>query len=438
MAAVTGPLPDLAQIIVEVGFSAPTTGLYLHLDDTARGRLDTATLAPDDLFTAVTPWVVSWSTHQGARRADGPIMQYDGGTATIVLRNEDRRFDPSNLAGPYVTGGATQIEPMRAVRLRAEWVDPDSGAHITYPIWRGFADDWKVTYTGPNSSIVTLTCKDGFAVLAAAERDPSVAVGAGEDTGTRINRILDTAGWPDEDRVIDVGDSTLQATTLQGNALSEAQLATDSELGELYVDTQGRIAFRRRLGIYEDIRSNTSQARFGDDRTALPQELPYADVEISSDAASLYNLVSITRVGGTPQVAEDAASRTAYLTRSHRRTDLLLESDDECLLYAQSIVWRASQPEQRFSSLTINPRSDTRLWDEVLGRSVGDRITIVRRPPGGGAPMERDVHVRGIDHVGGEDLSWKTTFVLQSASRGQYLILDSLTLGRLDQSALAF
>lgn len=597
MAAVT------PEIFVEIAFSGPTTGTALHLDDPTRGRLDTATLAGGDLFVDVTPWVQRVATRRGATRADGPMLRYEGGAATIVLRNDDRRFDPTNLGGPYVVAGETQVEPMRAVRVRAVWEG------VTYPLWRGYADDWRVEYDGPQSSVVTLTCVDALAVFASHERGESAAVGAGETTGARIGRILDSVGWPAGDREIAAGDSTVQATTLAGNALAELQVTADSEVGEFYVDASGHVVFRNRHALLGDPRSVLPAALFGDqldettaatvnyatnpsaetdltgwsaagtappalapsttravagsrsllvtwatdvDLTAqavytvtglapgrvytvsayvwvpagsislslvaqetaqtgtlgitdqwvrvwwtgwvdsptlavalvpegfaaagqqawvdalqieegdgatdyvdgdaagcrwdgLPHastsrrlvELAYTDVRLSYDRASIYNQISIAREGGTPQTVEDAASRTAYLTRGFSRSDLLLESDTAAHDCAAYLLHLAARPELRFTDLLVQDVDDGRTWPHILGREIGDRVAVRRRPPGGGL-IERDVFVRGIEHERTADHSWRAVLVLESATRSRFFVLDHPDLGALDSGALAY
>lgn len=419
-------------LIVEVGFSGPETGEYLHLDDEARGLLDTGILAPDSLWTDVTAWVSSVSTRRGATRADGPILRYEAGTATIVLRNEDRRFDPTWLAGPYVSGGVSQVEPMRAVRIRATW------GGTTYPVWQGYADEWRVGYEGPTASEVVLTCSDAFAVFTSYDRGAVAAVGAGEDTGARIDRILDSIGWSATDRVIATGDSTVQETTLAANTLTELLLTADTELGEFYMDARGRAVFRNRLALFTDTRSATAQGVFGDAGDGI--ELPYEDLVLSYDAQSIYNLVSIARTGGAAQTAEDAASRTAYLTRTYQRTDLLLETDAEALDYAGYLIHQVGQPELRVASMSLLPRRDgDLLWPQALGREIGDRVTAIRRPPGGGDPIERDVFVRGVEHeISDSGAQWRTKLVFQSATRLSFLVLDDPILGVLDENALAY
>ncbi|MEV4521482.1 hypothetical protein AB0J77_14735 [Micromonospora tulbaghiae] len=575
---------DMPQLIVEIGFTAPLTGAALHLDDPVRGKLDTAVLAQDDLFTDVTQWVVSADTRRGATRADGPTLRYEAGTCTLELRNDDRRFDPTNLDGPYVAGGVTQVEPMRAVRIRASY-----GGH-TWPLWRGFTDEWTVAYDGPDSSYATVTCFDAFGIFAAHDRNAIAPAGAGELTGARISRILNSIGWPAEDRMIDAGEETVQATTLADNVLSELLLTADTELGEFWVDAQGRVVFRSRSAPYTEARSTGVQAVFGDEvtngvsttvnlatnpslevdtsggwaaiggtpptlsrsstrarfgswsllatwgtggflpgvvyditgltagktytisvyvwvpagspqidtvvadssqfgssstttgqwerlvwtgtvsgstvgfglwpsgsptagqqvwidglqveegDTATPYvdgsqvgadwdgvphastsrrlpELDYADVTLTYDALSITNQVSAARVGGTEQTAIDAGSVSAYLTRSHKRTDLLMQTDPEALMWAEQVLERRSMPELRVSALVLKPRKDPdRLWPQAFGREIGDRVRVVRRPPGGGDPLVRDAWVRGISHSLSADLAWRTTLVLEQAA----------------------
>src|SRR5688500_4635477 len=96
-------------LIVEVGFvSSASTSSYLFLDDSARGKLNTGTLAPADVWTDVSSYVIHANVTRGSRRADGPLVRYEAGQASIVFKNDDRRFDPTNTAGPYSAAGVSQ------------------------------------------------------------------------------------------------------------------------------------------------------------------------------------------------------------------------------------------------------------------------------------------------------------------------------------------
>lgn len=420
---------SVPTLIFEVGFTTdPTTSIYLHLDDTARGLLGTNTLAPDDIFSEITSFVHEVQTQRTSSRLAGPVLRYEAGQLSAGLDNTDRRFDPTNTSGPYVSGGVSQVAPMRRVRLRATW----NGS--TYNVWRGFADEWLPAYfKGDKYAGTSLTATDGFKVLQNYDRAAVGAVGSGEDAGARISRILDSVSWPTGDRVTDVGDTNLQSTTLEGEGLTELLTVAETEIGEFYIDEAGRAFFRNRNGVNEDTRSNTSQATFGDGAG----ELPYFDIVPAYDADQLVNHARITRVGGTEQMAEDATSRSQYLTHTHSASDLFMQTDVDALDYGRYIVAQAKDPEYRFESLVINPlRDPVNLFPQVLGRQMGDRITVKRRPPGGGT-IDKDVFIRGISHDIKPD-SWLTTWQLQSASRTAFLVLDHATLGKLDQNALAY
>lgn len=419
----------MPTLIAEIGFTAgAATEGYLYLDDATRGLLDTGTLAPADVWADVTQWVQRVSIKRGASRVDNPVLRYEAGTCTLELDNSDRRFDPTNLSGPYVSGGVTQVTPMRAVRVRAVWDG------TTYDLFRGFADQWDIDWEA-NYSKVTVPCTDGFKVLAALERTALESpVGSGDDSVDRVHRILDSAQWPAADRdVAPAGHSEMQATTMDGDPLTELYLVADSEIGELFIDGAGRVRFRARKSLFVETRSNTSQATFGDSGS----ELPYTGLSISYDDANMANQVKATRVGGAEQVAEDAASMDEFLTHTHERSDLLLVSNAEVLDYARFILAIAKDPELRFDSITINPKRDpATLFPQVLDRGIGDRITVKRRPPGGGT-ITRDVFVRGVEHEI-EPESWTTTWPLQSATRYSFLVLDHASLGTLDSNSLAY
>jgi hypothetical protein len=427
---VTSPFGvELPTIAVDIAFTAAASvGTYLLLDDPARGLIGTGTLAPADVWADVTGYVETIAVASRSTRTTGPLVRYDASTFTITLNNSDRRFDPSNLTGPYVSGGATQVTPMRAARVRATW------AGVTYDIARGFADAWGIDYTPPAYSRVTLTCTDAFKVLANNDRAAAGAAGAGENTGARVGRILDSAGWPSADRIIDTGSSTLQATTLDGSALTELQMAVDSELGELYVDGAGRVVFRSRAATLTDTRSVTPQAVFG----PAVGEHRYVTAAPDYDDTQLANKVTAAVVGGAEQTAADAASQAAYLIRTAARTDLILQTDADAASWAGFVLYISKDPELRFSALTINPRVDPAdLYPQVLGRELGDRITVRLIPPGGGDPIERDCFIRGIEHTVGP-MQWLTTWTLGSATKYSFLILDDATLGALDGNALSY
>jgi hypothetical protein len=419
-------IPGL-RVYPEIGFSEIGGG-YLHFDDPSRGKFDTGKFGPAEYFTDLWSWWQGGTITRGVSRHDGTHGRAEAGRATMQFDNTDRRFDPTNLAGPYVAAGVTQVQPEREMRYRAEY------GGVTYNLWRGSVDDWRLTYRFPNIGDVAVSGTDGTKIVANHDQNAGGIVGTGETAGARVNRVLDNIGWPATDRLVATGQTTLQGTDLSANAWSELALVSDTEIADLYFDGTGKLVFRHRHAPLTDTRSNTPQATFGDD----PGELGYVDLEIEYSADQVQNLIRAARVGGTQQVAQDTASQAAYRTRTWNRSDLIMQTDTDAADWAGFVLALQKDAELRFSSITIDPRSDpANLFPQVLGRELGDRIRILFRPPGGGATIQRDAFIRGISHDLGKS-TWRTTWALQDAEVFAFLVFDNAVLGRLDYNAFAY
>jgi hypothetical protein len=418
-------IPNLT-VTPEIGFSDTGSG-YLYLDDPSRGKLDTGTIGPDTYFVDVSAWFRGGSISRGQSRHEGTHGRAEAGRATMRLLNTDRRFDPTNLSGPYVAAGVTQVQPERRMRYRATW------AGVTYTLWYGTVDSWKLGYQGPNYADVTVAGTDGTKIVANYDQNAGSVVGTGEDTGARINRVLDNIGWPATDRLVATGKTTVQGTDLSANAWTEIVLNADTEIGDVYFDGSGKLVFRHRHAPLTDTRSATPQATFGDN----PGELGYVGLVIEHDSLQVRNLIRIARVGGTQQVASDATSIAQYRTRTFNRSDLIMQTDAAALDYAGYALALQKNAELRFDQVTIDPLADpTNLFPQVLGRELGDRIRILLRPPGTGT-IQRDVFIRGITHEIGPT-TWRTTWALQDASKFAFFVLNDAILGVLDTDALAY
>jgi hypothetical protein len=424
----------LPQVIIEVDFSTTSGASVFTVGHPTLGQVGVTPVGDADLWTDVTAYVRSWSVRRGASQGDNPTLRYDAGTCTVEFNDGDRRFDPENLAGPYVVAGVTQVEPMRQVRIRAVWQGQ------TYPIFRGYVDDWAPAYQGNAWTYTTMTATDASVRLNSINRTAVAAVGAGEDSGTRITRILDGISWPVTDRTIAPGDTTLQSTDLSGLPLTEMQLVQDTEQGELYLSAENWVVFRNRQAALEDTRSRVSQATFGDGGYAATGEIPYADATQSTPGDTLVNTVSASRAGGTEQVVTDAVSVARFTTKTHTRNDLLMQTDDGALQWARWLTYQYAAPARRFARLTFNtpaPQVEAAFWPAQLGRIFGDRITVVRRPAGGGAPIDRDCFVRGVEHSS-DGTAWTSAFVLQGADRFAFFTVGDPILGRVGLNAVAY
>lgn len=370
---------------VEMALSAATGG-YGVWD---AGLWGTALWGPDIVWTDVSQWCAGITI----RRAFDRLFQgWDGGTCTLYLRNEDGRFNPDNLSGPYVAAGVTMVRPWRPIRVRLGW------AGITYPAFAGYTkglpEQYIQPFPGGGGALVTVDCGDEFISLArfgGLNVDP---IGGGESTGTRIHRILNAANHTGL-RNIAYGRMTVQPTTLANNTVVDLKLTADSEGSAVYVGKDGTVIFEDLFAPVEQTRSNTVQVTFGDGGGT---ELPYSDIVPDYSADTLVNIAAFARVGGDEVVSADATSRALNGDSRDPRSDLVCETDTQVKTLADLWVQRFKDPENRFAQITIKPRNrPSVLFPQVLGREVRDLLRVKRRPPGG-LLVSKDVFLSGISH----------------------------------------
>ena len=104
-------------------------------------------------WTDVTAYVRGMDISRGI--PDDWTLQADG-SATVVLSNRDRRFDPFNTTGPYYGN----LLPRRQIRIRA------THGGTTYDVFRGFIAGWPPEWTDAGQdSTVTLQCFDALQLL---------------------------------------------------------------------------------------------------------------------------------------------------------------------------------------------------------------------------------------------------------------------------------
>lgn len=116
-------------------------------------------LDPLDFSTAtdVTQYVQSISTDRGKQAEDDDHVQ--AGTATVVLENDDGRFDPNNTGSPY----APNVKPMKRLRVRAT----NPADSTVYDVFTGYIMSWPQQYAdGEAETLTVLNCVDAFTILA--------------------------------------------------------------------------------------------------------------------------------------------------------------------------------------------------------------------------------------------------------------------------------
>jgi len=125
----------------------PTTKVEISFTATAYER-NPAT------WVDVTTYVRNISIRRGR---SGDLEQFPTGTASVILDNRDRRFDPFNTAGPYYGN----LVPRRQIRVTAS----TGGAYV--PVFRGWVSGWPIEYTNAGHDATTaLECFDVLGLIA--------------------------------------------------------------------------------------------------------------------------------------------------------------------------------------------------------------------------------------------------------------------------------
>jgi O-glycosyl hydrolase len=244
-----------------------------------------------------------------------------------------------------------------------------------------------------------------------------------EGSAARVARVLDVLGWPTARRNLLAGVATLAAGVANDSAASYLQTVSSSEVGRLFIDGQGRVAFLGRDALAS---VTTVLGVFGDGGGS---EIPYSDLTLSFDDSRVWNEVVLQRVGGIPQVARDAALQTTDIVRTYSDSTLLHSSDPQVMSAAQYRLSQYRQPHLRVDGLAVQPyRDGRRMWPLVLGREIGDRVTVTRRPQQVGAPISQESIIEAIEHEFHLTGNWTTRFSLSMADVTQYWVLG--TAGR--------
>lgn len=224
------------------------------------------------------------------------------------------------------------------------------------------------------------------------------------DAGAQITILLEMMGWPAGLRTIDTGAQTMASFDPVGSALGHLlRIAEDSERGLLQMSADGKVTFHSRTSLLTSTGSHgVSQATLGD----AGAELPYEDLDpFANDDQDLWTRVIVTRDGGAPQLKEDATAVAAYGPRTLDIAAPSLASDADCQLLAQYLLFCYRAPKTRPTTVKMALGNSTTLDAAVLVRETHhDRVTVVRRPQGGGSAISFDAHVEGltweIDPVG--------------------------------------
>lgn len=384
------------------------------IGDATKGVLGTGQLADFDANVDITPDLLKVSIRRGRNRL---LNQFQAGTATVEVRDENGNWNPSNTNSIYYPN----LIPLRKIQIYADYLG------VRYILFTGYITSYDLQFVRGVESTdkVVLQCVDAFRLFNNYQITTVPAANAGDLSGTRVNDILNLTDWPSQLRDIDPGQSTLQDDPGTARGFLQAiQTVEQSEFGAFFMDAEGRATFydRDTVSKYAD----SIPVNFSDDGSALP----YSQIDLAFDDALVVNDVTVTRLNGTPQNVFDQDSIDKYYVHAGIRSDILVQTDTEALNQAKMILDARKETQVRVDSMTLNLMEDDQaLVIAGLDLEIFDLVNVTKTMSGN-TSITRELFVQGLHH----DIT-RTTFttkVLTAEPIIQAFIIGSSTQGVLD------
>jgi hypothetical protein len=380
-------------------------------------------------YTDITSYLRAFTTRRGRANELGEFV---AGTMSFSVSNADNRFNPNNTSSPYYDSGnaRTKIQPLKRVRMSATY---DS---TTYLIFEGFLQSVPVKFISEGAdSIVTFTCVDAFKIFQSSQLD---GVGwrlglAGfselglstrlsyvdeqELSSARITRILDAIGFPSNRRDILTGTKQVISQAITTNVLTGLRECETAENGQFFISKDGKATFRNREYKLSNTKAVNVQGIFSNDGS----NLPYTNVSTSFDDNEIINVYEWQRSGGSIQYKADTNSVLRYRAKELNKSTINISDADVLSIIEQKIA-ETSLPIVRIDNLTCNPRENTSLWEQVLGREFGDRIS-VKIVNVDGSSFTDELWIESISHnVNASSQSWSWTATLSPAGSSAWIL----------------
>lgn len=318
------------------------------------------------------------------------------GTCNLTLDNRDGRFTPG-------------IDPHTGIRVE---VDHNG---TWRPIFTGLVESAPAGWApSGKDATVAVSAVDGLSWL--ARIDVTVQLDA-QDSGARINAVLDAAGWPSSLRDIDAGLVEVVALDDDGDeitvkALDAIRDAVEAEQGQIFIGPDGTFTFRDRHARLDA----APAATFGTSH-------PMVDLQPTFDDFKLFTVGRAEMADG--ETVEFTADTIGTYGRRLFEVRDLATSLIEGEAVAAWMVVRYDAPTVRFARLGIEGRHDGVL-DLALDLEPGVLVGAVHAPAVGSS-VDELVHVERVSHrITLQPLSWRTTCELSPYfGAGPWLELDS-------------
>ena len=345
---------------------------------------------------------------------------YEAGTCTVRIYDQTGRFNPQNTSSDLYG----YLTPLRKLRISATYNGVD------YYLFSGYTTDYVYTYDkAENVSYVDINATDAFRLLNLAALTSVSGSSAGQDTGTRIGKILDSVQFPASMRTLDTGNSLTQADPATSRtALAAVQNCEFSEQGAFYFSPEGNAIFKNR--------SNTISSA-GGTPIAFNQTggIPYKNLVFAFDDKLIVNQANITRIGGVNQTKTDATSVATYFPHTVTYTDLVIDTDASAANIAAIYVATRSTTTIRIDQMTIDIYDTSVPSATILNLDYFDNVLISNIQPDGSI-ITKNLQIQGVAW----DItpnSWLGTFITLEPITDGFIIGNS-TYGVIGEDILSY
>lgn len=370
-----------AQIAVSFDFSSGATfGTGFVIGDAKYGVLGVSRLGESDVILPTVD--LTPNVYQIAIRRGRSIQrdQYEAGTATVRVLDPLSYFNPQNTSSPYFG----YLSPLRKVRISAT-----TGTAEEF-LFSGYVTDYKYTYPqGQETGYVDLVCTDGFRLFQMANIQTVTGATAGQDTGTRIGKILDQVSFPSSMRTVATGLNTCVVDPGTARTSLEAlKNAEFSETGAFYMDGSGTAIFKNRTEVMSSLAANPIEF----DQTS---GIPYKNLKYSFDDKLIINQATFTRVGGSAQTVSDTDSVNKYFPHGITQDNLVAETDAIVANIAKEYVATRKETTIRIDEMVVDLLDPAVPTDTMIGLDYFDNLKITNVQPDG-STIVKTLQCQGI------------------------------------------
>ena len=371
-----------AQIAVSFDFSSGATfGYPFTIGDAKNGVIGVSQMfnstVPEPIID-LTPNVRQITITRGRNVQRD---QYEAGTAVVRVLDPDSYFNPQNTASPYYG----YLVPLRKIRISATTDTTQSF------LFSGYTTEYRYFYDqAEQMGYVDIYVADAFRLFQLSQVTTVTGATAGQDTGTRIGKLLDAMSFPTSMRTIATGNSLCQADPATNRtALAALKNAEFSEQGAFYIDGSGNAIFKNRNTVVSSISGTPIEFN-------QTTGIPYRNVVFAFDDKLIINQASMTRVGGTLQFAENTTSATRYFPHAYNQTELVIDTDANALNIARTYVATRAETTIRIDAMTVDLLDPAVPTDTMIGLDYFSNCRITNQQPDG-SEIVKTLQVQGLN-----------------------------------------